>query len=155
MGEGEKHHHTVRFRLIYDDGESFNTGIVHELSDTGLFLETLVPLQVGDHVELTSLDIDEELSFEVSARVTQVVEPSDERTDKLPGMFFAFDFATDVQRAQLQAFIERLLQAYQDFEGSHDLFFGKTIPKEGLHRSPSGIWRIPASSEITEKKSDA
>ncbi|MBX2812156.1 MAG: PilZ domain-containing protein [Myxococcales bacterium] len=139
--------HDIRFKLIYDDGESFNTGIVHNLSESGLFLETVVPLNKGDVVQLISLDVEEELYFELRARVIRIVEPSRESADSLPGMAFQFEAVSQEQQKRLKALIKRLQEAMNSFYGTHDLFFGKTIPDEHLKRSASGIWRVPPASD--------
>lgn len=148
MGEEQRlgARHAIRFKLVYDDGESFNTGLVHNLSESGLFLETVVPLKVGDVVQLTSLDVEEDLYFELQASVIRVVEATEDRVDSLPGMAFQFAAMSDEQRKKLRALIKRLKEAMDSFHGTHDLFFGKTIPDENFKRSASGIWRVTASN---------
>ena len=133
--------HTVRFKIIYDDGHSFNAGIVHDLSTEGLFLETCVPLVPGDRVMLSSLELDEDRAFELSARVTRVVEHDRNRADHIAGMGLAFDKLSIEQRDKLTLFIQQLQEEAAQFEGEADPYFGKKIPRSGLKRSPSGIWR--------------
>ncbi len=64
--------HKVRFKLVYDDGNTFNAGSVRDVSETGLFLETALPLAIGTRVMMTPLDSDE--LFEAPGRVVRVVE---------------------------------------------------------------------------------
>lgn len=64
----------VRFQLVYDDGGAFNAGTVHDASETGLFLETPLPLPVGSVVKLTPLDRTGRTLFEVPAKVMRIGE---------------------------------------------------------------------------------
>lgn len=143
MGEDYRkcQRHKVRFKMIYDDGESFNAGLVHDLSESGLFLETAMLLPVGAEVDLTTLDIEEDLSLDLKGEVIRVVEPNTKRTQQDPGMAFVFRDMTPEKLQQLRSFISRIEQEIESFEGTPDLFFGKSIPRHGLHRTPSGLWR--------------
>jgi c-di-GMP-binding flagellar brake protein YcgR len=62
--------HKVRFKLVYDDGETFNAGTVRDVSETGLFLETALPLAKGTKVTLMPVDSDE--MFEASGKVVRI-----------------------------------------------------------------------------------
>ena len=68
--------HRIRFKMVFDDGETYSAGYVRDISRTGLFLETASPLPVDSEVRLEPVDQQDAL-FEVSARVVRVVE-SDE-----------------------------------------------------------------------------
>ena len=65
--------HKVRFRMVFDDGNTYSAGYVRDISRTGMFLETANPLPVGSEVRLEPVDQNDAL-FEVSARVVRVVE---------------------------------------------------------------------------------
>ncbi|MEO1228807.1 MAG: PilZ domain-containing protein [Myxococcota bacterium] len=142
--------HEVRFKLVYDDGDSFNAGLVHDLSESGVFLETLTLLAVDTQVRLSSLDIDEAHAFEVDARVTRVVEESAADPAVVPGMGLVFVDVDEHQQGRLRALISRLESEKEEFEGDSDPFFGKQIPREGLRRAASGVWRAPASDDFDD-----
>lgn len=137
--------HPVRFKLVYDDGESFNAGLVRDLSESGVFIETSVPLQIGKTVVLSSLDMEDDRSFDLNARVTRIVEGDEDAGDGPLGMGLEFEEITDAQRVLLQGLIEQLEEETDQFEGDLDPFFGKSLPRQGLARSPSGVWRPPPS----------
>lgn len=134
----DRHH--VRFQLAYDDGEAYHVGIVKDLSHHGVFLETATPLPVGSVVNLTSLETDAGNHFEVSATVRRVEEPNEDRLDP-PGMALDFIGVGDAERVFLEALIERLEEAEAVARGERDPFFGKALPRTGLARSPSGVFR--------------
>lgn len=153
MGQDQRgfDRHDVRFKLVYDDGDSFNAGLVHDLSESGVFLETLTPVAVNTKVRLSSLDIDDEHAFEVDAQVTRVVEDNPEDPSVIPGMGLVFMDLKDRQRGQLRALITRLESEKAEFEGDADPFFGKQIPREGLRRAASGVWRAPPEHDFDDE----
>lgn len=65
--------HRVRFKMVFDDGQTYSAGYVRDISRTGIFLETASPLPVGSEVRLEPVDQQDAL-FEVAARVIRVVE---------------------------------------------------------------------------------
>ncbi len=65
--------HKVRFKMVFDDGNTYSAGYVRDISRTGLFLETASPLPIGSEVRLEPVDAQDAL-FEVGARVIRVVE---------------------------------------------------------------------------------
>ena len=89
----------IQFRLVYDDGASFNAGAVHDVSEGGLFLETPVPLDVGTEVTLTPLDDAGDTLFEVRAKVVRKVRN---------GMGLQFVDLADEDRDQVVAMIKKL-----------------------------------------------
>lgn len=133
--------HAVRFKLVYDDGEAYHAGLVRDLSDTGLFIETREQLRVGALVQLASLELDEAHGFDLAARVVRVVEEDPEHPRRPSGMGLEFSALEDVDRIRIQALIERFESDADDYEGEADPYFGKTLPRDGLRRSPSGVWR--------------
>lgn len=126
---------------MYDDGEAYHAGLVHDLSDTGVFLETRETLPVGAQVHLSSLELDDAHGFDLSARVVRVVEQDPSQPDRVFGMGLEFQDLTDEQRIRILALIERFEEEASAFEGEVDPFFGKSLPRAGLQRAPSGVWR--------------
>jgi len=81
--------HQVELKLVYDDGSSFSTGRVRDVSDTGLFLETAEPLPKGTVIKLFPLDPEAGEIFEIEAEVVRV-EADDEDASTLGGMGLHF-----------------------------------------------------------------
>lgn len=126
--------HRIRFKLVYDDGNSFNAGTVGDVSTSGLFLETALPLDVGTIVRITPLDsVDDEL-FEVTARVVRVVSHRD-GTHERPGMGLEFMDLTPTATTAVVRLIEKLEK--RAAKGVKDLFLGVVLPRAaggGLYR---------------------
>ena len=139
--------HRVRFQLVYDDGSSFHAGAVRDLSEFGLFLETRELLPVGSRVSLSSIDVDDQRAFELSARVVRVVPPDPDRNDAPTGMGLELEEVSDRQRQFLVRLIGDLEAESAQFEGEPDPYFGKSLPRDGLQRSPSGVWKAPDPEE--------
>lgn len=138
MADEKRRHdrHQVRFKLVYDDGDGYHAGWVSDLSDAGLFLETEELLPIGSEVRLLSLDMDDAHHFELSARVERLEEDGDRS-----GMGLSLTELDEAQRLFLLRLIASLEEEASAFEGETDPYFGKSLPKRGFQRSPSGIWR--------------
>jgi len=95
--------HKVRFKLVYDDGDTFNAGTVRDVSETGLYLETALPLPKGTRVMLTPLDSDE--LFEAHGKVVRVEEYDGGNPG---GMGIEFVDLTDAERKNVVSMIRRL-----------------------------------------------
>lgn len=72
--------HKVRFKMVFDDGQTYSAGYVRDISRTGLFLETASPLPVGSEVRLEPVEQTDAL-FEVSARVVRVAQNDEPMPD--------------------------------------------------------------------------
>lgn len=64
--------HKVRFKMVFDDGQTYSAGYVRDISRTGMFLVTASPIPVGSEVRLEP--VDQDALFEVAARVVRVVQ---------------------------------------------------------------------------------
>ncbi|MEM7675319.1 MAG: PilZ domain-containing protein [Myxococcota bacterium] len=65
--------HKVRFKMVFDDGQTYSAGYVRNISRTGIFLETANPLPVGSEVRLEPVEHQDAL-FEVAAKVVRVAQ---------------------------------------------------------------------------------
>lgn len=106
------HERSPRYRLklqiVYDDGNAFMSGPVVDISDTGVFIETVMPLDPGTPVRLTPLLPEEAGLFEVLGVVVRKHEYDlDNHFDRTPGMGVKFTDVSDDARAQLAALIAR------------------------------------------------
>lgn len=63
--------HNVGFRMVFDDGESYNAASVVNVSETGLFLESAKAVPLGAVVRLEPTDIVEDALFELEATVVR------------------------------------------------------------------------------------
>src|SRR6516162_1055231 len=102
--------HRVRFRLVYDDGASFNAGTVRDVSKGGLFLETALPLPVGTEVRLTPLESEAGGQlFEVRAKVARSIPYDDNLPlDQPAGMGLQFVGLSESEQASVVAMIKKL-----------------------------------------------
>ncbi len=94
-------------RVIYDTGEGFWSGEVVDLSESGLFVETVHELAVGTPVTIMP-DLPEEaqLPFEIHAEVARVTTYDlDEHFDRTPGIAFRLVGLDAEQHAQLHQFL--------------------------------------------------
>lgn len=106
MSDGRAERHHLEFKLVYDDGEHYSSGRVRDVSDSGLFLETPDPAQVGTVLTLFPLDPEAEGLFELHVEVVRV-EADDPDTNQLGGMGLRF-LEPDSVLEQIHALIEAL-----------------------------------------------
>lgn len=138
MGAGNRRsdRREVRFKLVYDDGESFNTGLVRDLTMTGVFLETAMPLSLGQTVTLSSLALDPVLSFALRARVARVVQSHP--YDTVSRMGLVFENPTPEQRGKLKTLIREMEEDAARAESELDPYLGQAVvPPPPPDRTPS------------------
>ena len=96
----------LKLQIVYDDGQSFMSGPVLDMSETGVFIETVMPLEPGTEVRLTPLLPEEAGLFEIHGVVVRKNEYDlDNHFDRTPGMGIRF---VEVSPDQQQA-IDKLL----------------------------------------------
>lgn len=119
--------HRVKFKLIYDDGNSFNAGSVSNVSETGVFLETALPLPVGTIVRLMPLNNVNDKIFEVAARVARAV-PYDPTSIEPAGMGLQFMDLSEDDRVRVVDMIKELQDRAAHFQGELDPYLGVMLP---------------------------
>jgi Tfp pilus assembly protein PilZ len=98
--------YVLKLQIVYDDGNSFMSGPVTDISDSGVFIETVMPLQAGTKVRLLPLVPEEDGMFELDGVVIRKVEYDlDNHRDRTPGMGIEFRIKDAEQRKD----VERLL----------------------------------------------
>lgn len=104
MGNDERAiRYPLRFPVAYDDGEGFMTGHVIDVSESGLFIETVMPLKEGTRVRITPLLPEKAGLFELEAEVVRAKEYDPEVLMDLPaGMGVRFISVTDEEKANLK-----------------------------------------------------
>ncbi len=95
----------VDFRVVWDDGESYFTGPVMNFSETGLFIETAMPVPAGRKVTIIPL-VDGVALFELQGTVVrEVPEDLDNAPDRTTGMGVNFIDIKPEQVAELRRMI--------------------------------------------------
>lgn len=103
MGNERATRYPLRFPVAYDDGEGFMTGYVVDVSETGLFIETTMPLKEGSAVRITPLLPEKAGLFELEAEVVRSTEYDPEVMMELPaGMGVRFTSISDEDRQHLK-----------------------------------------------------
>ena len=74
MSTQREERYPLSFQVAYDDGEGFMTGTVVDLSASGAFIETTMPLKPGATVRITPLLPGESGLFEIEAEVMRTTE---------------------------------------------------------------------------------
>ena len=121
--------HRLRFHLVYEDGSSFNAGTVHDVSATGLFLETALPLAVGSEVTLTPVSQGDE-PFEVRARVVRCVPyRPDHMPDEPAGMGLQFVDLSGPEAERVVALVRELEEKKAKAPGEKDVFLGVVVAR--------------------------
>ncbi len=103
----------LKLQIVYDDGHSFMSGPVLDLSASGVFIETVMPLSPGTKVRLTPLvsddaDADADAVLEFEGEVVRKADYDlDNHFDRTPGMGIRFINVGDEQRAAIDALVGR------------------------------------------------
>jgi len=107
---GAPRYQVRKMNIIYDTGEEFWTGPVVDVSETGLFIETVHELEPGTEVTILPdvegvEDIGDQLPFEIRARVVRINEYDlEEHWDRTPGIAFIWEGMSDQEKDQLRQF---------------------------------------------------
>ncbi len=96
------------FSVIYDTGEAYWSAPVVDVSESGLFVETVHELPVGTHVTLMpEVPQEEQLPFEINAEVVRVSELDlDEHFDRTPGIAFRIGGMSIENYVKLRRFLK-------------------------------------------------
>ena len=91
---------SLKLQIVYDDGNSFMSGPVVDMSETGVFIETVMPLAPDTRVRMMPLIDDEQSMVELEGVVARRAEYDlDNHFDRTPGMGVRFVDLNDEQRA--------------------------------------------------------
>jgi uncharacterized protein (TIGR02266 family) len=105
-----KKRYNVSFEIVFDDGEGFMSGPVIDISETGCFIETVMPLDAGKRVRLTPLLPGESGIFEIEGEVVRKQDYDlDNHFDRTPGMGIRF---VDLDKGHLEH-LKRLLASIE------------------------------------------
>lgn len=112
MGNERAIRYALRFPVAYDDGEGFMTGHVVDVSETGLFIETVMPLAAGTKVRITPLLPEKAGLFELEAEVMRTTEyDPDVMMELPPGMGVRFTSITDEEKKNLALLLDAQKEA--------------------------------------------
>lgn len=100
--------YSLKLQIVYDDGNAFMSGAVVDISESGVFIETVMPLEPGTEVRLTPLVPEESGLFEIRGVVVRKNEYDlDNHFDRTPGMGVRFTGLSPQARAQLNTLFAR------------------------------------------------
>ena len=101
-----KTRYSLPVRIAYDDGESFMTADVVNISETGVFLETVMPLKPGTRVTLSPLVEDELGVGELTGEVVRKEDHDPDDITNVPGMGIRFVDVDEEAIARLREHLE-------------------------------------------------
>jgi len=109
MSVDRKPRFSLKLQIVYDDGASFMSGPVLDMSETGVFIETVMPLEPGTAVRLMPLVKDDDSSvLELEGEVVRKADYDlDNHFDRTPGMGIRFVDMNDEQRSAIASILER------------------------------------------------
>lgn len=118
MASGErKTRYRVDFEVVFDDGEGFMSGPLVDISETGCFIETVMPPEPGKRVRITPLVPGEVGIFELEGEVVRKNDYDlDEHWSRVPGMGVRFIDADKEQVRKLRDYLES--QGHGDDDGA-------------------------------------
>jgi uncharacterized protein (TIGR02266 family) len=98
----------LKLQIVFDDGNSFMSGPVVDMSETGVFIETVMPLAPDTRVRLMPLTDEESAMIELDGVVARKADYDlDNHFDRTPGMGIRFVDVTDEQRGQIESLLKR------------------------------------------------
>jgi len=99
----------ITLKVDYRRLNSFFADYTKNISKGGTFIRTSKPLDIGtEFVFVLSLpSLNEQL--QLNGEVMWIVSDEDSTDEQPPGMGIKFKFASDVERAQVDEFVERLM----------------------------------------------
>ncbi|MDP2344321.1 MAG: PilZ domain-containing protein [Deltaproteobacteria bacterium] len=98
----------LKLQIVYDDGQSFMSGPVADMSESGVFIETVMPLEPNTQVRLMPLIPDEDGMFELEGVVVRKADYDlDNHFDRTPGMGIRFANVSPDQRVAIDKLLAR------------------------------------------------
>ena len=132
----------LRFNIVVDDGASFSAGVVNDVSDTGLFLETALPLETSTRVKLTPVDLSEGEPITLEAEVVRI-ESTDSKGDaKIAGMGLRFLNVSDEQVGRFFDALEELAEQAARESVDLDPYLSVMVPKRALSDAHLEVIRL-------------
>lgn len=108
MSVERKKRYQMSLEIVYDDGEGFMSAPVVDISESGCFVETVMPLDPGTRVRLTPLLPTDAGVHELDGEVVRKNEYDlDNHFDRVPGMGIRFVDADAEQIEKLRALLEK------------------------------------------------
>jgi len=134
----ERHH--IEFRVIFDDGESYNAAHVDDISETGMYFHSSTAVPPGSILRFEPAESEEDALFEAAARVVRC-EPladnahtSDLEATGLSGIAVEFVSMTDAEREGIRKMIEHLesKKRQRSASGVRDPLLGVVVETEDM-----------------------
>lgn len=93
--------------VAFESVGGFITDFAVNISRGGIFINTPTPLSVGTTVRLIIKLPDAAVPFDLSGRVTRIIEVGN-ALDQVPGMGIEFIDIDDEKKARIESFVDRL-----------------------------------------------
>lgn len=107
MSKQRKTRFAVNFEVVFDDGEGFMSGPLVDISETGCFIETVMPPEPGKRVRITPLVPGDVGIFEFEGEVVRKNDYDlDEHFDRIAGVGVRFVDADPDQLKKLREYLE-------------------------------------------------
>ncbi len=140
----------IRFNIMVDDGSSFNAGVVNDVSESGLFLETALPLDVGTKVRLTTVDLGDGEPITVEAQVARVQTDEDSSPENTAGMGLKFLNLNDRQISQFFEILEEMREQAARESVDLDPYLSVVVPKRALSDAHLEVIRLSEQNNAEE-----
>ena len=106
MSQERKTRYAVDFEVVFDDGEGFMSGPLVDISESGCFIETVMPPEPGKRVRITPLVPGDVGIFEFEGEVVRKNDYDlDEHFDRVAGIGVRFIDADPDQVAKLREYL--------------------------------------------------
>lgn len=133
----ERHH--IPFRVIFDDGESYNAGLVEDISETGMYFHSSTAVPPGSILRFEPAEPDEDALFEAAAKVVRCdslaarADLGGEDHHGLSGIAVQFIAMTPDEQAGVARMIEHLERQRREraATGTIDPLLGVMVDNEG------------------------
>ena len=140
----------IRFNIMVDDGSSFNAGVVNDVSESGLFLETALPLDVGTKVRLTTVDLGDGEPITVEAQVARVQTDEGSSPENTAGMGLKFLNLNDRQIRQFFEILEEMREQAARESVDLDPYLSVMVPKRALSDAHLEVIRLSEQNDAEE-----
>ena len=108
MTQNRSPRYQLKLQVVYDDGKSFMSGPVLDMSESGCFIETVMPLDPDTAVRLMPLLPEDDGLFEVNGIVVRKADYDlDNHFDRTPGMGIRFKDLSGDQLEQVRKLLKR------------------------------------------------
>ena len=123
--------HRLAFKVVFDDGDSYNVGVVEDISETGLYMHSSTTVDKDAVLRFEPTEEDEDALFALTGRVVRCdsLEARTEATHGMVGIAVEFLSIGEAEKASITEMI-RLLESRRrrrSESGIHDPLLGAIV----------------------------